>query len=669
MRQRLLSERTVPIALFGVTLLAYGVFIPWFGIYGDDPIYLYNYHLLGAGSFPQFVAADRPFSGWIYMLVTPLFGTTIWLYHALMLALRWLSAVLLWWVLRLVWSTHPRQAAWTALLFAIYPGFLQQPIAIQYILHFSVLNLFLLSLAAMLLAARNPKGSLPWIGVSILSAGVSLFSMEYFAGLEFLRPALLWLVLGQQQLNFYPRLKRTLRFWLPYLAVMAAFIYWRVVIFQFPTYQPTLLNALQESPPAALIGLGRRILVDLRTSVFAAWRQTLALPENGQVFVFIALTLVTLTLGVYYLSRLPEKSTDQAEHQSFWRREWAPGAILVSLIALIAGGLPIWFANVRLELSFPWDRSTLPFMLGSCLFVAGMVDLLIKPRFQPVLLGALLGLSVGFHHQNAIIYRDEWRNLREYFWQLTWRAPDLEPGTIVVSDDVQLFRYGDNGLTPLLNWVYAPNQQHAELPYKYFELSLRMGRAIPAVEKGLLVKHSYRGHSFESTTSKVLAVYQPQEGCLRVMQPQDRILPGLTDLIREALPLSNPEVIRIDAELPARPPAFMGPEPNADWCWYLAAAELAQQKGDWQEAIAAGEVAFARSLGPTDPAEYIPFIEAYAHQRRWDEAAELTNRAASGGDLTPMLCQTWRQINSAISQSPDEQALLASIQAELGCSP
>ncbi|MDZ4159594.1 MAG: hypothetical protein U1B80_07375, partial [Anaerolineaceae bacterium] len=140
MRQSLLSERTVPIALFGVTLLAFGVFIPWFGIYGDDPIYLYNYHLLGAGSFPQFVSADRPYSGWIYMLVTPLFGTTIWLYHVLMLALRWLSAVLLWWVLRMVWSTHPRQAAWTALLFAIYPGFLQQPIAIQYILHFSVLN-------------------------------------------------------------------------------------------------------------------------------------------------------------------------------------------------------------------------------------------------------------------------------------------------------------------------------------------------------------------------------------------------------------------------------------------------------------------------------------------------------------------------------------------------
>ncbi|MDZ4159736.1 MAG: hypothetical protein U1B80_08095, partial [Anaerolineaceae bacterium] len=207
------------------------------------------------------------------------------------------------------------------------------------------------------------------------------------------------------------------------------------------------------------------------------------------------------------------------------------------------------------------------------------------------------------------------------------------------------------------------------LPLKYFEIHRRLGFAIPAVEKGLPVKHSYRGHTFNSDTSKVLVVYQPPEGCLRVLRPEDTQIPGLPELIQQVLPLSNPEVIRIDAEPSAQPPAFMGPEPEADWCRYLAAAELARQKGDWLQAIAAGEEAFTRSRGPTDPAEYLPIIEAYAHPRRWDEAAELTNLAASGSDLKPVLCQTWRQINSAISQSPDEQALLASIHAELGCSP
>jgi len=36
---------TVPLALLGVAVLAYGIFIPWFRLYGDDWSYLWNYHL------------------------------------------------------------------------------------------------------------------------------------------------------------------------------------------------------------------------------------------------------------------------------------------------------------------------------------------------------------------------------------------------------------------------------------------------------------------------------------------------------------------------------------------------------------------------------------------------------------------------------------------------
>jgi hypothetical protein len=35
---------------------------------------LYNHHLMGPASFPAFVAWDRPYSAWIYMLTTAVFG-------------------------------------------------------------------------------------------------------------------------------------------------------------------------------------------------------------------------------------------------------------------------------------------------------------------------------------------------------------------------------------------------------------------------------------------------------------------------------------------------------------------------------------------------------------------------------------------------------------------
>ena len=69
--------RTVPAALFGVVLLAYGLYIFWFGLYGDDWIYLYAYHIKGPIFFVQFVSWDRPFSAWIYVLVSSIFGENI----------------------------------------------------------------------------------------------------------------------------------------------------------------------------------------------------------------------------------------------------------------------------------------------------------------------------------------------------------------------------------------------------------------------------------------------------------------------------------------------------------------------------------------------------------------------------------------------------------------
>src|SRR5512140_2428447 len=98
---------TVPLALLGAAILGYGIFIPWFKLYGDDWIYLWNFHLFGASSFGAFVAGDRPYSAWIYTLVTGLFGERFVYYHIVLVALRWSSAVLFWWVVGFFWQENP----------------------------------------------------------------------------------------------------------------------------------------------------------------------------------------------------------------------------------------------------------------------------------------------------------------------------------------------------------------------------------------------------------------------------------------------------------------------------------------------------------------------------------------------------------------------------------
>ncbi|MCE1254480.1 MAG: hypothetical protein LWX83_13140, partial [Anaerolineae bacterium] len=114
------------LTLVGVILLSFGIYLPWYGIYGDDWQYLYLYHLLGVGGYGPFVMADRPFSAWVYWLYTPIVGEFHFGYHLIMLGLRLGAALMFWWVLRLIWKKQPWQVLWVTLLIAIYPSFKQQ---------------------------------------------------------------------------------------------------------------------------------------------------------------------------------------------------------------------------------------------------------------------------------------------------------------------------------------------------------------------------------------------------------------------------------------------------------------------------------------------------------------------------------------------------------------
>ena len=79
--------------------IAYGIGISKLSFYGDDWIYIYNYHIAGPGSFALFQRTDRPHSAWIYLLTTSVFGESPLAYHLFVLLLRWLAVYLLWRVL------------------------------------------------------------------------------------------------------------------------------------------------------------------------------------------------------------------------------------------------------------------------------------------------------------------------------------------------------------------------------------------------------------------------------------------------------------------------------------------------------------------------------------------------------------------------------------------
>jgi len=318
--------------------------------------------------------------------------------------------------------------------------------------------------------------------------------------------------------------------------------------------------------------------------------------------------------------------------------------------------------NFPVELTFPEDRFTFPFIVGVSMLLAWLFSL-IKNEMQRFTLAALLiSLAITIHIYNGDIYRSEWRLQRLFAQQLFWRAPDIAPGTLILAEDRGVFPHNDDeAFSFLVNWAYNPEETTTELDYEYFYVSARLGEDLPSLKSGEPIFKDHFAATFEGNTSQTLLLHFSPPSCLRILDPvydQDVLLAprGVGDVemgsltlprvLAPALHLSNPRDLISKNNDDFNPPIWLfGEEPERNWCYYFEKADLARQNGDWEKITKLGDKAFSIPYAPADVAEYLPFIEAYARLGRYDNAQELTEIAAEKvPTLKPMLCSLWQRI-------------------------
>ncbi len=188
---------------------------------------------------------------------------------------------------------------------------------------------------------------------------------------------------------------------------------------------------------------------------------------------------------------------------------------------------------------------------------------------------------------------------------MVWRAPGLKTNTLLITNKLPFQYYSDNSLTAPLNWTYAPDFQGENIPYYLAFTEVRLGRSLAALEEGLEVRQAYRTTHFDSTTSDALVFYYAPPGCLRILDPeQEPYLPVLPDELQEALAISHPAQIVLDAASPASPPQeIFGSEPAHTWCYYFEQADLARQRGDWQQVVRIGDQVLDQGYLPAELSE------------------------------------------------------------------
>lgn len=675
MKKVFLSERTIPFALLFTCVLAYGLLIPWLGFYWDDWPYIWFTKTLGASGFVDVFSNDRPFLALLYSVNLPMLGTNPLVWQIFALIWRWLTSLLFWVVFRLLWPERPRQALWASLLFIVYPGFGQQWISVIYSEAFIILASFLGSIALMLAVIRKKIPLWPGTIAALLLSAFNLFSTEYFFGLELLRPVLIFWIIRETVHQRKDAVRKTALHWLPYLGVLVIFSIWRVFLFQSNNYQISAMESLAVTPQSTIVGLLKTLGSNFVLGGWLAWNQIFS-PPNALEFqilttrLFWLIVIFTFAFMVFYLLRIKIQRAE-TDDESVHPEKWGWRVALLGCFSLLAGGIPFWIANLPLTLVFPWDRFTLALMIGSALLLTGILEIYIRTERQKiVLLSILISLATGWQFYNANTFRREWELSRDFFWQLSWRVPGLKPNTLLLTHEFPFRYYSDNSLTAPINWMYAPDFQGRQMPYMLNYLSVRLKSSLPSAKPDQPVEQTYRAMTFKGNTSDSLALYLGTNGCLKVMDPLYTNLdsiPSLPYKMEPAIPISNLSLIETDAAAPAVPPSQFFPEPRHTWCYYYQKADLARQKGDWQEAARLGDEALSNGLLPNTPTEWPVLIEAYGHVENWARATELTENAyATNPALRPALCSVWERI-SVSTQTDEGREKLKYIRNYISC--
>jgi hypothetical protein len=637
-----------PLLFLSVLGFAFGILSPKLGLYWDDwpPILIEKTQ--DAHMFWEFYRYDRPFSAWTYAVLFPILGTKPIIWQFFTLGVRWLTTVFVWLSLRELWPTHRKQAAWAAIVFAIYPSFDQQAISVAFSQHWICYLFYIASLWAMIKAVR--ARSIAYALLSFVLAGVQMWTMEYFAGLELLRPLILLILAIETQPTWRQRIGFLAKKWWPYLLLFSVYVYWRLFLLEFPGGDPhpiVIFNRLGENPVTALGQLFELAFQDTLFTLFGVWNQTIkgrAIELDSPFFRYvIGISFLSAGITWFALSFLRHEKSDALPQP---RIKWGYQAMAIGLIALMLGALPAWMAGRETTASFYSSRFSLASMFGASLFIIGLIEW-ITPRYfvKVTLVSAMILVTTNYHLRINDVYRDSWEWQKKFYWQLYWRAPYIEPNTPLISDNEVLLYAGGYATAMGMNLTYGEGTQLDDLAYWFFVLDDKLEGQINRFNAGEDISGILRNMSFSGESPNSLIVDYNGQSCLHVLadgRAENTLLPPA---LGQIVPVSNLNRIQPETEgLPPDPDIF-DPEPEHTWCYYYQKADLARQLENWEQVAQLGDMAINAGYSPFDPMEWFVFIQGYGMLGQVEKATSLTQDVFNArDDYAPALCTLWKDM-------------------------
>ena len=642
-----------PAALLLMGLVAYGYQLGLLGYYWDDWEVVFLLHSRSLPLLYGYFAFDRPFA-WPYPAMYALAGLQPVAWHLVTLLLRWGGTLLFYMSLKQIWPRYDGILRWMGVLLLLYPGFFQQSISTAYERHFTAFFLFMLSVYLMVLAVRYPRSAWFLFPLSWLTAFVQIFTIEYFVGLELIRPVMLWLLLtGEGKTTPGSALRKSAVLSLPYLLLFGFYFWWRLIIFPGTISKLNyagdfkMLGDFQTSVLGGALALFTRAFFDFIYSTLQVWLTGLTTQDGFTFqskalwFAFAVGILVAIAFAFFQNAEVTDETEDQKSLLSLF---------LFGGWAFVAGSLPVWLTSKQLSGSGRWDdRFALSIMPGAVLMTMAAILWLIRVRQRKLVLTILLLLSVATQVLLVNRYRLDWQAQRDYYWQLAWRVPALQPQTAILSFEQPSASIPGYDASFAMNVLFNnkgvdEGGTDGAVPYWFFTNDRFLNfELVP----GKHIVYEDRNLKFTGSTSEAISIVRQGENrCLQVLDAAYTGQPFYEFDQQQLIGVSN--VARILPDAGADPPdrAVFGTEPPRGWCYYFEKADLARQFGDWQAVLKLEKQAKSQGLSSRFGPEYVPFIEAHAWTGDWQRAYELSLSAqAATKEMNPLLCSTWERLS------------------------
>lgn len=609
-------------------VLSYLLLIPFLGFYNDDWLFAYIGHFYGQQGLITAFIGDRPFLGYLFTLNHNLIGENLFLWHFYMFLMRLVGGYALFFLLRKIWPNKLSIITSITILFLIYPGFLQQTGPLGYQNYITALTVWITSLLLSVLAIKKNKVSFALLTIAALILQLLSFLMlEFFIGMEILRLLLIFHFL-KVEINFI-KLKERILYWGPYILGLIVFLLWRFFIFK-ATRQATDINWIAQtyySNPIWVASIPFKIIYSWISGVSAYLIPFIIrlseLPTKISLIILSLGVISSFLLYPYYKAF----NKQEPNNHSFGRFLLIVGSasVMIALIPIIVSGR---FASVILS-NNNYDRYTISSIVGITFIYVG---LLLWKTSDKIFRGAvitLVAISVVTQIANGYWHSKYWDNQKETWWQIYWRAPQIEKDTLLIFDFsktvplYQTFRIEDYQ-------IWAPGNlffNYHNLPSHHFGGQyLENDSTLKKLKNNVIenVTEENGAVTFTKNFRNTILISLPTEkSCLWILDKDRLELPDhSSELLKSNTPYSNIDRL-IQKDIVPPPSQIFGTEPSKNWCYYFQKASLARQMKDWKELSNLREEMEKKNLEPKDVNEWLPFIEGLIISEKYQQVDTL----------------------------------------------